>query len=68
MRVAESRANAFAYRVTGKSTYDNLVEALRRPYGKNIKSPEDAPLWSKIFHKSSRNAIETGDPLSSIGI
>ena len=68
MRVAESRADAFACKVTGKSAYDNLVESLRRPYGKNIKSPEDAPLWSKIFHTSSRNAIETGDPLSFTGI
>jgi len=68
MRVAESRADAFAYKVIGKSAYENLVEALRRAYGENIKSAEDAPLWSKITHTSSRNAIKTGDPLSSIGI
>jgi hypothetical protein len=68
MRVAESRADAFAYKVIGKSAYANLVEALRRIYGENIKSTEDAPLWSKITHTSSRNAIKTGDPLSSISI
>jgi len=68
MRVAESRADAFAYKVIGKSAYENLVEALRRAYGKNVKSPEDARLLSKISHTSSRNAIKTGDPLSSIGI
>lgn len=68
LRVAESRADAFAYKVIGKSAYENLVEALRRVYGENIKSTEDAPLWSKVTHTSSRNAIKTGDPLSSIGI
>jgi len=49
IKVAELRTDTFAYKVTGKNAYENLVEGLRRAYGKNIKSPEDAPLWNKIF-------------------
>lgn len=67
LRVAESRADAFAFKIIGEKAYENLLEILRIKYGKNIKSTEEAPLFSRITHTSSRNALKTGDPLSSLG-
>ncbi|MBB5254219.1 M48 family metalloprotease [Sulfurisphaera ohwakuensis] len=68
LRVAESRADAFAFKIIGEKAYENLLEILRIHYGKNIKSTEEAPLFSRITHTSSRNALKTGDPLSSLGL
>ncbi|BBG25144.1 hypothetical protein IC006_2479 [Sulfuracidifex tepidarius] len=67
-RVAESRANAFTFRTVGEGAYDALVDEIRRVYGrKDVQSAEEAPFISKFTHTSSREAMKTGDPLSSLG-
>ncbi|QXJ32155.1 hypothetical protein J5U21_01806 [Saccharolobus shibatae] len=69
LRVMESRADSFTFKTVGESAYDNLVEILRRTYGKqNVNSTKEAPLHSRLTHTSLREALKTGDPLSSLGL
>ncbi|QGA69512.1 M48 family metalloprotease [Sulfolobus sp. E11-6] len=65
-RVLESRADAFTFRNIGERAYNDLINTLQAMYG--VTSTEDAPLWSRLTHTSSRSALKTGDALSSLNI
>jgi len=65
-RIFEARADAQTFKIMGKKSYENLVYVLKLMYGEKVKSTKDAPIFSRLTHTSSREAIKTGDPLSSI--
>jgi len=65
-RIFEARADAQTFKIIGKKSYENLVYVLKLMYGEKVKSTKDAPIFSRLTHTSSREALKTGDPLSSI--
>ncbi|MGC8584295.1 MAG: hypothetical protein ACP5MH_11320 [Thermoproteus sp.] len=64
MRVLETAADAYTWRVLGPEAYERFKTFLKLRYG--VEEPWRAPLWSRLTHTSRRDiTLTTGDPIGA---